>query len=116
MVDAINQRDVGSATPAEKIYSVSILEDGSDFVWDTSIYFRYGNEPYQGTIVPNDVVFHRSEDRSFYTQNFTDLGNQWDFDSNPSQAEKDKLIYVENYRFVVDPTLDLSQYTPGDKI
>ena len=46
VVDAINQRDVGSATPAERIYSVSILESRADAA-EIFKYMEYVDVAYE---------------------------------------------------------------------
>ena len=64
-------------------------------------------------LVPDGQIFKRSDRRTFTSTSPNHFNDIWDFNGNSSIF--DKLVYYENFRYAVDPKIDLSKYKLGIK-
>ena len=119
VVDAINRRAVGSTTPAEQIYSVSILvNDQPSSQWDFSVNLfkrdtNSSKQPWklsnpQTQIGDGSSPFSVAKGKTFQLDNFVDpLHKVWGYGSK----EYEKFLYVEHFGFAVNASAeDLSNY------
>lgn len=67
----------------------------------------------KGNVVPDGQIFRRSDRRTFSSTSPSRFNDIWDFNGNSDI--NDKLTYLENFRYAVNPGLDLSEYTLGVK-
>ena len=80
-----------------------------NLAFDFSVFFL----DKQDNLVPDGQIFKRSDRRTFTSTSPNHFNDIWDFNGNSSIF--DKLVYYENFRYAVDPTIDLSEYTLGIK-
>ena len=108
VVDAINRRVVGSTTPAEQIYSVSIFEDGtllenpnSDFQGDIEVNFYLSTDTtYSNPLLNNG--FNRSDNRTFYIGTIPNGTFPTATLKNWNYGQPHDFCYLEHYRYSVN--------------